>query len=84
MLQRLRGSVGLWGPLHNARPRCLCFAAAVSAGIGEPQGRRTTAKNIRAPVRQECTHARSDASFLHAVIASDLAQSAILSPALTR
>ena len=28
----------------------------------------------RAPVRQECTHARSDASFLHAAIASDLAQ----------
>ena len=82
------------GPVISTTHDHVAFvAAAVSAGIGEPQG-RTTAKNIHhdhpavaePPSRQECTHARSDASFLHAAIASGPGpmMSAILSPALTR
>ena len=67
-LQRL-----LWGRAsHNAQPRCLCCGSGIRGHRRAPGSHHCqehaprSPSSGRAPVRQECTHARPDASFLHA------------------
>ena len=61
------GSAGLWGRacnLHNARPRCLCCGSGIRGHRRAPGSHHCqehtprSPSSGRAPVRQECTHAR--------------------------